>query len=299
MAKTIGFAGRTHTTDARERIRRAHLGKPKSPAHRQKIAEALRGRPKTRPPWNTGRPVPAQERHRISESLRGRRIPEVVRNKISAAQKGKPKSAEHRAAIGRALRESPRNNARREKIRAANIRNWSDPTFARKMFRALWRRPTKPEQRIGRILAEAFPGVWRYVGNGEIVLGRMTPDFLNVNGEKAIIEVFGRYWHKPEDVQYRSAQFLKYGFRTLVIWEDELEETIVKRVRAFCEDVEAFQMICPQCGCRETHPTDSDPTRTCVPNNSRNSMIELRVTHVCDDYRLLKTDKREYEGEIY
>lgn len=233
MGKTVGFTGRTHTPQARERIRRAQTGKPKSPAHRQKIAEALRGRPKTFRPWNAGRSVPPEERRRIAQSLTGRRLPDAVRKKIGASQRGQAKSAAHRAAIGRALRESPGNNARREKIRAANIRNWSSPAFAARMLQALWRRPTKPEQRIGRILAEAFPGVWRYVGNGEFILGRLNPDFLNVNGQKAVIEVFGRHWHRPEDADRRATHFLQYGFRTLVLWEDEPETAVIAKVQTF------------------------------------------------------------------
>ena len=84
---------------------------------------------------------------------------------------------------------------------------------------------------------------WAYTGDGQVILAGLNPDFVNVNGQKKIIEVFGDYWHgkratKPtqrEDV--RCAIFAKYGFRTLVIWEHELDDMVAvsNRIRVFHE----------------------------------------------------------------
>lgn len=95
-------------------------------------------------------------------------------------------------------------------------------------------KPTKPERiLIGLIKAKNLP--YRYVGNGQFILGGKCPDFLNVDGKKQVIEVFGTYWHDLFDMAKRSEHFRQYGFDTLVIWEDELknEETLLKRLRAF------------------------------------------------------------------
>ena len=82
-------------------------------------------------------------------------------------------------------------------------------------------RPTKPEKVIQALLDKHFPKEWKYVGNGKVWFGKKNPDFMNVNGQKKLIEVYGDYWHKGEDPQERINHFKQYGFDTLVIWENE------------------------------------------------------------------------------
>jgi len=72
-----------------------------------------------------------------------------------------------------------------------------------------------------KFLNKHFPNEWKYVGDGEFWLGRRNPDFMNINGEKKLIEVFGDYWHKGEDGKERKRYFAQYGFKTLIIWEHE------------------------------------------------------------------------------
>ncbi len=64
---------------------------------------------------------------------------------------------------------------------------------------------------------------YKYVGNGEVIIGFKNPDFINVNGEKKVIELYGDYWHRNDNPQDRIDHFKKYGFDCLVIWERELK----------------------------------------------------------------------------
>ena len=41
--------------------------------------------------------------------------------------------------------------------------------------------------------------------------------------KKQIIELFGNYWHKEEDICLREKIYAQYGYNTLVIWEKELK----------------------------------------------------------------------------
>lgn len=102
---------------------------------------------------------------------------------------------------------------------------WSDPDFAKKNWKAFNRRPTKPEELLLKILNNLIPNEYKYVGNGEFILGGKCPDFININGQKKLIELYGDYWHKGQNPQNRIDYFKKYGFNTLVIWEHELKET--------------------------------------------------------------------------
>lgn len=131
---------------------------------------------------------------------------------------------------------------RNEKIRLANVGReitWADkisatkkkqcqnPEYLHEMMARFGNHQTKPEVKLEKILNESFPNQWIYCGDGSITINGKSPDFINVDGKKQIIEVFGRYWHKKEDEQERIDIFSKFGFSTLVFWEDELDNKII------------------------------------------------------------------------
>ncbi len=91
-----------------------------------------------------------------------------------------------------------------------------------KMIQKSWhRKPNSLEKGFQEIIEKLFPNEYKYVGNGEIWIGGKNPDFINVNGKKIVLEVFGNYWHNIEDVQTREKHFEKYGFQCLCIWESD------------------------------------------------------------------------------
>lgn len=92
------------------------------------------------------------------------------------------------------------------------------------MQQAQHRRPTKPELELQRILEELLPDEYKYVGDWQFVLGGKSPDFMNVNGQKKLIEMYGDYWHSEDEVQPRINHFKEYGFDTLIVWEHELQD---------------------------------------------------------------------------
>ena len=71
-----------------------------------------------------------------------------------------------------------------------------------------------------------------YVGDGKFTLDGLCPDFINTNGKKQIIEIFGEYWHNEHDEDIRATRFAKYGFDTVVIWESELndEQAVLNKI---------------------------------------------------------------------
>jgi len=93
------------------------------------------------------------------------------------------------------------------------------------------RRPNKLERNLANLLDEHFPQ-FKYNGNFElgISLGGLIPDFVNVNGQKEVIELFGDYYHSPEvtNNDWRRSELGKVmayssvGYHCLVIWEHDL-----------------------------------------------------------------------------
>jgi len=140
----------------------------------------------------------------------------------------------------------PRTTTWLERMSQAMSVRWQDPEFVKKMMVALHKKPTKPEMQLEAILNKHFPQ-FKYNGDGRlgITLGGLTPDFVNVNGKKDLIEVFGDYYHSPEVIgdNWRRGELGKImlynsvGWRCLIIWEHELkklpQEAIIKKIRRF------------------------------------------------------------------
>ena len=94
------------------------------------------------------------------------------------------------------------------------------------------KKPNKPEIKLQKLLDSEFPNEWKYVGDGNFILAGKCPDFVNINGKKAIIELYGSYWHKGQDPNVRINLFSEYGYSTLVLWENQLDkEYAVKAIK--------------------------------------------------------------------
>lgn len=120
----------------------------------------------------------------------------------------------------------------REKFR----RMWRDPEYVRKQMEARSVKPNKTEM----MLEEWFKKhelPFKFVGDGKVILGGKLPDFINYNGGKQIIELFGDYWHEPEEEEERKKIFAEFGYDTLIIWEHELkdESALLNKVESWLE----------------------------------------------------------------
>jgi very-short-patch-repair endonuclease len=117
------------------------------------------------------------------------------------------------------------------KIKATN--SWKKPLFRKQMTKTLLNNqqkiiktlhlfPNKPE----KILISILPKSFEYVGNGKIMIDRFNPDFIDIKNKK-IIELFGDYWHNltvyKERDKRRLKMYRKQEYKTLIIWEHELE----------------------------------------------------------------------------
>jgi len=149
---------------------------------------------------------------------------------------------------------------RRELHRRQMKKRWEDPLYRSKMSsvlsdlrkteefnmklaKSLRMRPTKPEKNLGKIIEENFPGEYKYNGDFscETLIGGLIPDYINVNGKKHVVELFGSYWHDPEQKEVRPKAtesgrrkaLQELGYRCTIIWDHELddESLVVQRIR--------------------------------------------------------------------
>ena len=176
--------------------------------------------PKGHQPWNKG--LSANDSEKVRES--------VAKGLIKYAR-----SPEGRAYSACSLKERVTkfwdNMTKSEKTEFLKYRgscikqSWADSVRKKQWIQAMWegrtRRPTKPEQGVIDVITE-YSLPYKYVGTGGFLLDGKNPDFMNVNGEKKLIEVFGEYWHKGEEEQLRKDLFSRYGFKTLILWSKDI-----------------------------------------------------------------------------
>jgi len=91
---------------------------------------------------------------------------------------------------------------------------------------------------------------FHFVGHGTLWIGdttKLNPDFIEANGKKIIVEIFGNYWHDPllnpripktSTLEYRKCHYRKFGWESFFIWQHELkssnaEQFVLNMLEAF------------------------------------------------------------------
>ena len=200
------------TTEHRRKISLSLMGHPVSDATRRKISDTVKNHPK----------------QRIFASMGGKAHLGKHKHMSEAWYQKQREAAQKRAANDRA----------KQRTRETVTKLWQDPTYVSKQMKARNRMlPNKCETKLLGLLNELFPKRWQFVGGGQLIIGGRCPDFVAISEQK-VIELLGTYWHGLFDGADRVEHYKMFGYRTLIIWEDELkgepaEDKLVKRLRKF------------------------------------------------------------------
>lgn len=179
-------------------------GHKHSKESKQKISESVENQWTTnpRPAWNKG----------LTKETDAR----VKNHSLSmTGKKQTPERIQHRITLCRGRKRSP-------EVCEGISKRMKAGQAAHMLLLSGQLKPTKPEKLTSNIIQELSLPNMKYVGDGAFWIGNKNPDFVDTNN-KHIIEVFGDYWHKQEDVTIRTEHFAKYGYKTLIIWEHELK----------------------------------------------------------------------------
>lgn len=205
---------------------------------KKKLSLALKGKPLTRKNWH-----PTEE-HKAR--LRLYRPTEEAREKISQKSRAMWANPSHKENHSKYMRQMWQDPIRREEASQRVKAMWQDPVHKEKHLRAsrqaLGQRPTMPE---GKVLKAITSYKLPYIYNGaacNLIISGRCPDFVNTNGKKAVIEVFGDYWHchtkdYGQTEQGRKEIFEPLGFKLLILWGSHIKEasleTLAKEIQAF------------------------------------------------------------------
>jgi len=207
--------GKHHTEKTKQKIREARVGKPG---------------------WNKGLTKETDERvRRCAENetgeknhMFGKHPTEETKQKNREKQLGKTHTDESKQKM-------------REKHLGEKNPFYGKHHTAEELKKMLNNRPSGPELYLDFLLQNHFPDEWWFVGNGDITISGLCPDFIHVNGEKKLIEMFGDYWHTRKNMRYnytelgRKETFAKQGYMILILWEHELndEQKVIEKIKKF------------------------------------------------------------------
>lgn len=261
----IASTGRKHSPETCAKIGLASTGRPKSAETIAKLKAALKGEKSPlygkhvsaetlakRKKTLTEHPIhrTPEQKAKASEAQKGRHhTPETIA-KLSKARKGVPLSPSHKANVIAALnRKGPSSTETKAKISESHKKLWANMQFkeenSKRLRRSQTHKQTKPEKFVEGVLGELYPNEYKYVGSDySTVINGCFPDFLNVNGQKKVIEVFGDYWHgekrtgrtKEQEELLKLNGYREVGFDCLIIWQRETKkspEEVRKRIIAF------------------------------------------------------------------
>ncbi len=205
--------------------------------------------------WNKGLTVDSDPRVRLNSEktsrMAGHKHSDETRAKMSASRKGqntwsrgRKLTPEHRAKIGEASRRQWQDPEYRARMIKASKARWADPNYANRvrplLIKGNFKRPTHPEQILLDII-EKYNLPFKYTGDGSFIIQGFNPDFVNSNGTKVVIEIFGDYWHGKASRTWKETElgrimaFNSFGFHCIIFWERELntlpQQAIVERIK--------------------------------------------------------------------
>jgi len=185
---------------------------------KRRISDAMSG--ENHPMY--GKHLSIETRKKIGEKSRNRPCSEETKRKISKINKGKHYSPSTELKKGNTLNKGRSLSEKtKEKLREA------------RKHQRIPKHHTKPEL-IFEHICKTYNLPFKYVGDGKFWIGKpsLNPDFIESNGKKIAIEVFGDYWHNPllnknireiATLSFRKKILEKYGWELIVFWENELK----------------------------------------------------------------------------
>ncbi len=254
--------GKKLSLEHRAKIGKSHIGMRPSVATREQMSLDRKGKPKNFS--NTVKEKLArlskerwanpEYRVRFITAFKSKRLSQESKHRCSIVKLGHGCSKATKHKIGDKSRERWANLEYREraikamtgwhqteewKANQSKIAKecWLDPLYAHKVLSGVCKHPNKKESLLMDMINEVAPNQYRFTGDGSFAIYNLHPDFTNCNGQKKVIEHYGRGWHRGENPQNRIDKFAEFGFDCLIVWEQELSNRakVILRIKEFNE----------------------------------------------------------------
>jgi len=213
---------------------KSQLGKKRTEEQRQTLSNSLKGRRTwnkglkgVMKAWNKGLTKENNESMKIiSDKKKGYKITEKNRENLVDSHLAFYKNG------GKVWNDGVRGCFSEEsRLQISNTVSllWKTEEYNKKQKEARNLFPNKAELKLQNII-NTITNSFLYVGDFNFFIGGKCPDFIDKTNNK-IIELYGDYWHKGQDTNDRINYFKNYGYDTLVIWESELKDKRILKIK--------------------------------------------------------------------
>jgi len=208
------------------------------------------------------------------EEIYGKERAKIIKKKVIESHKGYKRSDESKLKQSKTLKKQYKEGKRKvhensinsfkncrigSKLTEKHKKSISDSVQKRlkngtHIFQTIWNNKNYKEKHIKTVINNSMKCLYslekkfleivkkynlpyKYVGNGDFLLGFKNPDFININGEKICIEVYYPYF-KIRDYkscknyeESRTNHFKKYAWKTIFLTNEDLkneEKTLLK-----------------------------------------------------------------------
>lgn len=206
-------------------------------------------------PYNKGLHLSETTKEKIQKTLEGKHTSpktEFKKGKMSGESNpfyGKHHTEQALIKMSESHKGKKSSEETRKLRRKICIKLWQDQEFVKMMMAARHTKPNKLEKLADTVLQTISPNEWIYNGDfsQRISLAGMIPDFVNRNGKKGVIEVFGVPWHDSENTFLdkidwkrtewgKKSTYSQLGYKCAILWEYELKkddavETVLKKLK--------------------------------------------------------------------
>lgn len=190
-----------------------------------------------------GKHLSEETKKKISNTEKGKLVSQKTRFLQSLSHAGKAQTQETKGKISKTFIEKGINVGPKSSTYGTHHNRWENPIWKemvlKKVFESNAFKPNRLENKFDLFLQNNFPNQFDFVGDGKIFIGGKVPDWFSTDGKKIIIELFGNYFHsesvkqrtKKQEEDQRIDHFKKYGYKTLIIWENEVGDSRTKEIK--------------------------------------------------------------------
>jgi G:T-mismatch repair DNA endonuclease (very short patch repair protein) len=231
LGKPSPMEGKHHSKESNQKNREKHLGKKLSKTHKDNIGKSLKGKMcgKDNPAY--GKPSSFRDKKHTDEAKEKNREKHLGKKRSeescinqSETMKRQFINGEREVWCQGKTKETEEGLMRISESMIGDKNPLKRPEVLRKVLKAVCAKPNKAEQNLYQLLQGIFPNEYKFVGDGSVIIGGKCPDFIGVNSQKKLIELYGDYWHRNDDEGNRIFYFRLLGYETLIVWEYELKD---------------------------------------------------------------------------
>lgn len=245
LCKSCAHQGKYPSAETRRRLSESHKGKHPSEETRRRMSESTKG--DKHPMF--GKHHSEKTRRKISEHhadlsgvknpMFGKHLSEKTRERMSLSKKGRKLTEEHKKKISESTKGEKaywygkhHSEETRKKISEARKQQVFPKTYTNieVIFMNICKDNNLP---------------FKYTGDGSFWIGKINPDFIECDGKKIAVDIFGDYWHSPllnrnikecMTLDYRVKEAKKRRWKVIIFWESDLkrsdaEQFVIKKLK--------------------------------------------------------------------